>query len=212
MPDMAEDGGIGSNRVLQSDYSMHAFDIGLISCAPEKAPSDGSTLLLDAQGGKGQKNGNLFLHSTGTAIMLCGTSLVGIKSDSPAEEVHLECNETGKIVIHQSAPVVSPTITLKPDGITLTVGPDPAGSKIEMTAQGITLQCGPTAKIEMTAQGIKLSVAGMNSVELKPSEVDVKGLMVKLNGQLQTEVQGGIQTTIKAGAMLQTQAALTMIG
>ena len=81
-----------------------------------------------------------------------------------------------------------------------------------MTAEGITLQCGPLSKMQITPQGIKLSVADLNSVELTPSETDVSGLMVKVNGQIQTDIQGGVQTNIQAGAILQEKGALTMIG
>jgi hypothetical protein len=211
---MAETKTSDQGKVYEGYYALHANDISLHSTAPKgEGAGDGSRVVIDAQGGgSGTKDGHLLLNATGSALLVCDSASVGIKCSQASQEVHIECDATGKISIHQGTPVVSPLIVLKSDGITLSVGPDPAGAKIEMTAEGITLQCGPLSKIQITAQGIKLSVADLNSVELKPSEVDVQGLMVKLNGQIQTDIQGGVQTNVQAGAMLQEKGALTMIG
>ena len=170
-------------------------------------------VLINSQGnGSLTKDGHLQLNATGSVLLACDTASLGIRSTPASQEIHLECDATGTITIHQGTPVISPQIVLKADGITLSVGPDPIGAKIEMTAEGITLQCGPLSKMQITPQGIKLSVADLNSVELTPSETDVSGLMVKVNGQIQTDIQGGVQTNIQAGAILQEKGALTMIG
>ncbi|MFM8578336.1 MAG: type VI secretion system Vgr family protein, partial [Planctomycetaceae bacterium] len=58
--------------------------------------------------------------------------------------------------------------------------------------------------------GITLKVGG-NSIEITPSGVTISGLTVSIKGTTSTQVEG-LQTTIKASAMLQAQGAITMIG
>jgi len=202
-----------TGKIIDGPYTIHANDINLLSLASDDADgSKGSNFLLDAQGnGADKKDGHLWLKASGTACMLCDTACVAIQTKTK-QEILIECDDTGEITIHQGKLLTDPTIVLKPEGITLSVGPDAMASKIEITKDGITLSCGPMAKIQMTQQGIKLVVADMNSVELKPAEVDVQGLSVKVNGQIETDIQGGVQTKVSAGAMLKEQGAITMIG
>jgi hypothetical protein len=211
---MADDKGADVNRVYEGNYNIHAYDISLLSEASKGADAPGGSWVFVAAegGGMDKMDGHVLVTATGSALMVVGTASVGISKTASGQEVHVECDATGTITIHQGDMVASPTILLKPDGITMTVGLPGLGSQIQMTQDKITLQVGPLAKMEMTAQGIKLVVADMNSVELKPTEVDVQGLSVKVNGQLQTEIQGGVQTKVSAGAMLQAQGAITMIG
>ena len=58
--------------------------------------------------------------------------------------------------------------------------------------------------------GITLKVGG-NSIEISPSGVTINGLTVAVKGTTSTQIEG-LQTTIKASAMLQAQGAITMIG
>jgi hypothetical protein len=201
------------NRVYDGYHTIHANDISFFSTAPQEGPdaAAGSRIVLDAQG-SGATDGHVLLTGSGSTLMLVAGSSVGIRNTGSSQEVHVECDPAGKITIHQGDLVASPTVVLDPTGITMSVGLPGLGAKIAMTQDKITFQVGPLAKMEMSAQGIKLVVADMNSVELKPDGVDVKGLNVKVNGQLEAAIDGGAETKVSAGAMLQLQGAITQIG
>jgi type VI secretion system secreted protein VgrG len=58
-------------------------------------------------------------------------------------------------------------------------------------------------------QGIELKV-GQSSVKIDQMGVTITGMMIKIEGQVQTEVKGLI-TQISADAMLAAKGAITMI-
>lgn len=58
-------------------------------------------------------------------------------------------------------------------------------------------------------QGIELKVAG-NSIKIDPTGVTIKGLMVSIEGQVQTEVKG-LMTTVNGDGMLTMKGGITMI-
>ncbi|MEO8029484.1 MAG: type VI secretion system tip protein TssI/VgrG [Gemmatimonadota bacterium] len=59
-------------------------------------------------------------------------------------------------------------------------------------------------------QGIELK-CGQSSIKIDQTGVTIKGMMVSIEGQIQTEVKG-LMTSVKGSAMLQAQGAITMIG
>jgi type VI secretion system secreted protein VgrG len=59
-------------------------------------------------------------------------------------------------------------------------------------------------------QGIELKV-GMNSVKIDMTGVTIDAMMVKINGQIQTQV-AGLMTQVSGSAMTQISGAITMIG
>ena len=59
-------------------------------------------------------------------------------------------------------------------------------------------------------QGIELKVGG-NSIKLDQSGITIKGLMVKIEGSLQTDIKG-LMTQINGSAMLKAGGGITMIG
>lgn len=66
-------------------------------------------------------------------------------------------------------------------------------------------------KIENQAMmGIELTV-GQSSIKIDQMGVTIKGMMIKIEGQIQTEVKG-MMTQINGSAMLQAQGGITMIG
>jgi type VI secretion system secreted protein VgrG len=58
--------------------------------------------------------------------------------------------------------------------------------------------------------GIELTV-GSNSIKIDPTGITIDALMVKVNGQIQTQVSG-LMTQLSGSAMTQISAAITMIG
>jgi type VI secretion system secreted protein VgrG len=58
-------------------------------------------------------------------------------------------------------------------------------------------------------QGIELKVGG-NSIKVDQTGITIKGLMVKIEGQVMTEVKG-LMTTVKSDAIMTVKGAITMI-
>lgn len=59
-------------------------------------------------------------------------------------------------------------------------------------------------------QEIELKV-GQNSIKIDNMGVTIKGMMIKIEGQVQTSIKG-LMTEVKGDAMLQAKGAITMIG
>ena len=59
-------------------------------------------------------------------------------------------------------------------------------------------------------QSITLKV-GQNSITIDQMGVTIKGMMIKVEGQVQTEVKG-LMVQVSGDAMLQAKGAITMIG
>ena len=58
-------------------------------------------------------------------------------------------------------------------------------------------------------QSIELKV-GQSSIRIDQLGVTIKGMMISIEGQIQTQVKG-LMTQVNADAMLQIQGAITMI-
>ncbi len=76
-----------------------------------------------------------------------------------------------------------------------------AGSASIKAPMGITLE---------SQMSIELKVGG-NSIKIDQTGVTIKGLMVSIEGQVQTDIKG-LMTDVKASAILQVQGGITMIG
>jgi type VI secretion system secreted protein VgrG len=63
---------------------------------------------------------------------------------------------------------------------------------------------------EEAMQEIELKVGG-NSIKIDQMGITIKGMMVKVEGQIQTEIKG-LMTEVKGDAMLKAGGAITMIG
>ncbi|MFD2178660.1 type VI secretion system Vgr family protein [Veronia pacifica] len=89
------------------------------------------------------------------------------------------------------------------------------GSELSLSGKSkITLSVG-ASKIEIAASGItidapSISIKGSAKAELSANMVTVDGQMTTLKGQI-AKVEGGTMTTVKAGALLKIQGALTQI-
>lgn len=59
-------------------------------------------------------------------------------------------------------------------------------------------------------QSIELKV-GQSSVKLDQMGVTIKGMMIKVDGQIMVDIKGGVMTTVKAGAMLILKGGITLI-
>ncbi len=89
---------------------------------------------------------------------------------------------------------------------------------LRMGSQNTTLQMGNVVtKATMGSitfealQGIELKSGPMSSIKIDPSGVTIKGMMVSVEGQIQTSVKG-LMTQVNADAMLMAKGAITMIG
>ena len=89
--------------------------------------------------------------------------------------------------------------------VTLTTGNQ--SIKLSMGNQTTKLDLGAVSTEAM--QGIELKV-GQSSIKIDQMGVTIQGMMIKIEGQIQTEVKG-LMTQINADAMLQAKGAITMI-
>jgi type VI secretion system secreted protein VgrG len=88
---------------------------------------------------------------------------------------------------------------------------------VDMGNDTLTIKMGnQTTKLNLGAssteamQSITLKV-GQNSITIDQMGVSIKGMMIKIEGQVQTEVKG-LMVQVSADAMLQAKGAITMIG
>jgi type VI secretion system secreted protein VgrG len=79
---------------------------------------------------------------------------------------------------------------------------------VKMGNQKVVLDLGKISHEAM--QGIELKV-GQSSIKLDQMGVTIKGMMIQIEGQIQTQVKGTM-TQINGNAMLQMQGGITMIG
>jgi type VI secretion system secreted protein VgrG len=89
--------------------------------------------------------------------------------------------------------------------------------KISMGNDALTISMGnQTTKLDLgksstnAMQGIEL-VCGQSSVKIDQMGVTIKGMMISVEGQVQTEVKG-LMTSVKGDAMTQISGGITMIG
>ena len=78
---------------------------------------------------------------------------------------------------------------------------------IKMGNQTTKLDLGQSSTEAM--QSIELKV-GSNSVKIDQMGVTIKGMMISIQGQVQTEVKG-LMTTVSGDAMLTVKGGITMI-
>jgi hypothetical protein len=205
---------------VEGIHGVDAYGIRLRALPPSLSAVEGeetSTLgieLIAESAGPAFPEGTITLRASDSVLMMCDTSSVGVRQTPAGGIVHLECDGTGEIGLHHCSPATEPLIRLTPRGITQSVGHAPAEVKIEMTSQGITLSAGPPsvgAKVEITAQGITLQVGPMTKMSLTSQGVELGGLNLDMNFQLQAQLQA-LMVKLQATALLQQQAALIQIG
>ncbi|WP_435015768.1 hypothetical protein TA3x_003320 [Tundrisphaera sp. TA3] len=205
-----------TNETIRGTYSMHARDISLI-CDEQPAEGiparDGGTrvAIRSHGGGLSAADGRIWIDATGTAAITCDTAILGIRRAGGKQEILAETDPTGTITLRQATPVLSPHIKLDDQGIELGVGPEGVGARIKLTAQGITLSFG-ISKMEFGPTGIKMTVAEVNTLELAATGFEVNALMAALKSMVNTDIQGGVMTTVQASALLKESAALVTIG
>ena len=143
------------------------------------------------------------------------------KEGSQTIEVYKDRTETVK--------TGNETVTVKQGNRTRSPGRKHAGNdthqvkqgnrdvKIDMGNDSLKLSMGnQTTKLDLGAssteamQSITLKV-GQNSITIDQMGVTIKGMMIKVEGQVQTEVKG-LMVQVSGDAMLQAKGAITMIG
>ena len=89
--------------------------------------------------------------------------------------------------------------------------------EVDMGNDSLTIKMGnQTTKLNLGAasteamQSITLTV-GQSSIKIDPTGVTISGMMVSIQGQIQSEVKG-LMVSVSADAMLQAKGAITMIG
>ena len=75
-------------------------------------------------------------------------------------------------------------------------------------SKALSAKAGTSMAIEATT-GLEIKV-GQNSIKIDPSGITIKGMQVKIEGQVMTEIKG-LMTNVKADAMLTVKGAITMI-
>ncbi|MCI0461364.1 MAG: type VI secretion system tip protein VgrG [Gemmataceae bacterium] len=87
---------------------------------------------------------------------------------------------------------------------------------LDMGNDALTLKMGnQTTKLDLgqstteAMQGIELKV-GQSSIKIDQTGITIKGMLVSIEGQVQTEVKG-LMTTVKGDAMLTAKGGITMI-
>lgn len=99
------------------------------------------------------------------------------------------------------------TITIKQGNRTVTIEMGNETLQIKMGNQSTKLDMGKSETEAM--QSIELKV-GQSSVKLDQMGVTIKGMMIQIEGQVQTEVKG-LMTQVNGDAMLKMQGGITMI-
>lgn len=89
--------------------------------------------------------------------------------------------------------------------------------QIDMGNDALTIKMGnQTTKLNLgkstteALQSIELKV-GQSSIKIDQTGVSIKGMMIDINGQIQTQVKG-MMTQVSGNAMLQLKGGITMIG
>jgi len=109
------------------------------------------------------------------------------------------------------------TATLEMGNDKLTVKKGNREAVIEMGNDALTIKMGnQTTKLNLgkseteAMQSIELKV-GQSSLKVDQMGVTIKGMMINIEGQVQTQLKG-LMTQVSASAILQAKGALTMIG
>ncbi len=100
------------------------------------------------------------------------------------------------------------TVTVKVGNRDVTVEMGNDALKLKMGNRSVKLDLGKIT--EEALQSIELKV-GQSSVKIDQTGVTIKGMMVKINGTVMTEVKG-LMTKVEGNAMLKIGGAITMIG
>ena len=108
------------------------------------------------------------------------------------------------------------TVTLEKGNDDLTIKMGNLTTKLAMGNTTLELDMGDAttkAKLgkisEEAMQGIEMKV-GQNSIKIDQTGVTIKGMMVKVEGQVQTQIKG-LMTQVNADAMLTVKGGITMI-
>lgn len=119
----------------------------------------------------------------------------------------------------------SETRTLKMGDLTTTLEQGSETRELKMGDRSTTLDMGnDTLELKLGNQSTKLDLGaasteamqsielkvGANSVTIDQTGVTIKGMLISIEGQVQTEVKG-LLTTVNADALLQVKGAITMI-
>ncbi|HEY8747135.1 MAG TPA: type VI secretion system Vgr family protein [Tepidisphaeraceae bacterium] len=109
------------------------------------------------------------------------------------------------------------SITVKIGNDTHTISQGNRNVTVEMGNDALTIKMGnQTTKLNLGSsqteamQSIELKV-GQSSIKIDQMGVTIKGMMIDIEGQVQTQLKG-LMTQISADAMLQAKGAITMIG
>ncbi len=100
------------------------------------------------------------------------------------------------------------TVTLKTGNRNVTIEMGNDSLRLKMGNRSVKLDLGKVT--EEALQSIELKV-GQSSVKIDQIGVTIKGMMIKIEGQVATQVKG-LMTTVEGSAMLKLGGGITMIG
>lgn len=98
-------------------------------------------------------------------------------------------------------------LVLKGGNLTQTLNTGNASLELNVGNASTTAKAGSIKEEAM--QGIEMKV-GQNSIKIDQTGITIKGMMVKIEGQISTEVKG-LMTTVKGDAMTTVKGGVTMI-
>jgi type VI secretion system secreted protein VgrG len=101
----------------------------------------------------------------------------------------------------------SDTLSIKMGDLTTEISQGNQTTKLGVG--NVAVKAGAGAIKHEAMQGIELKV-GQNSVKIDQTGITIKGMMVKIEGQIQTELKG-MMTTVKGDGMLTVKGGITMI-
>jgi type VI secretion system secreted protein VgrG len=182
-----------------SDFNEYTFD-----------DKKGSELIYE----QAQKDLKTYVKNDQT-LTIDNCRIVTVKKD---ETVDIQNNQTIKVKQDHSLTVTdgNHAITINQGNTTLNVDQGNQSTTISMGNQSTDVKMGNvTLKADLgqisneAMQSIELKV-GQSSITIDQMGVTIKGMMISVEGQIQTEVKG-LMTQVNADAILMVKGALTMI-
>jgi len=173
-----------------SDFNEYTFD-----------DKKGSELIYE----QAQKDLKTYVKNDQT-LTIDNCRMVTVKKD---ETVDIQNNQ--KITVKQDHSLTvtqgNRTIEVQQGNNSLTVDMGNHATDVKMGNVSLKADLGQISNEAM--QSIEMKV-GENSITIDQTGVTIKGLMVKIQGQVQTQIQGTM-TQVSGDAMLQLQGGITMI-
>jgi type VI secretion system secreted protein VgrG len=182
-----------------SDFSEYTFD-----------DKTGSELIYE----QAQKDLTTYVKNDQT-LKIDNCRIVTVKKD---ETVDIQNNQTVKVKQDHTLTVTdgNHSVTVSQGNHSVTVSQGNQSVKVAMGNQttevsmgNITVKAGMGSISTQAMQSIEL-VVGQNSIKIDPTGITISGMMINIQGQVQTQIQGTM-TQVSGDAMLQLKGGIVMV-